>query len=70
MFMFGFSQGAAVCYEFIMGMPKRLGGIFPIAGFLFENSSNRVSRHNLKTPIIIGHGINMMLFQLKKSRLT
>lgn len=67
-YVFGFSQGAAVCYEFIMGMPKRLGGIFPIAGFLFENSSNnRVSRHNLKTPIIIGHGVNDDVVSIEKS---
>ena len=67
-YVFGFSQGAAVCYEYIMGMPKRLGGIFPIAGFLFENSSNDiVSRYNLKTPIIIGHGINDDVVSIDRS---
>ena len=31
-YVLGFSQGAAVCYEYVMGIEKTLGGIFPIGG--------------------------------------
>ena len=67
-FVFGFSQGAAICYEHIMGMDVKFGGIFPIAGFFFEKTSRKkVSIRNRQTPIIIGHGINDLIVPIEKS---
>jgi len=69
-YVLGFSQGAAVCYEYIMGIEKSLGGIFPIGGFLFKYSSKEqiVSLQNKKTPIIIGHGSKDQIIPIDKSR--
>ena len=69
-YVLGFSQGAAVCYEYIMGIQKSLGGIFPIGGFLFKDSSkrNRVSLQNKNTPIIIGHGNKDEVIPIDKSK--
>ncbi len=70
-YVLGFSQGAAVCYEYIMGIEKTLGGIFPIGGFLFKQSSkqSRVSLHNKDTPIIIGHGKKDEVVPIEKSKI-
>ena len=70
-FVFGFSQGAAVCYEYILGIKKKLGGVFPIGGFLFKDSmtTNRVSEQNKNTPIIIGHGIKDDIVPIEKSKI-
>ena len=69
-FIMGFSQGAAICYEYVLGIEKCLGGVFPIGGFLFKNSSkiNRVSLQNKKTPIIIGHGNVDEVIPIEKSK--
>ena len=68
-YVIGFSQGAAVCYEYIMGMDRQLGGIFPIGGFFFKYSrkNKRVSESNKNTPIIIGHGIKDEIISVNKS---
>tara|TARA_B100002052_G_C15745949_1_gene535482 strand:+ start:55 stop:714 length:660 start_codon:yes stop_codon:yes gene_type:complete len=68
-YVMGFSQGAAVCYEYIMGMDRQLGGIFPIGGFFFKYSrkNKRVSESNKNTPIIIGHGIKDEIIPVNKS---
>jgi len=70
-YVLGFSQGAAVCYEYIMGIEKTLGGIFPIGGFLFKQSckKSRVSLHNRNTPIIIGHGKKDEVVPIEKSKM-
>ena len=67
----GFSQGAAVCYECIMGIEKTLGGIFPIGGFLFKDSEKykRVSSYNMKTPILIGHGASDDVIPIERSKI-
>ena len=46
-YVLGFSQGAAACYEYIMGMSKPFGGIFPIGGFFFKDSlkNNRMNKN-------------------------
>ena len=69
-YVIGFSQGAAVCYEYVMGIRKSLGGIFPIGGFLFKYSDKqkRVSENNKNTPIIIGHGIKDDIIPIEKSK--
>ena len=33
-FFIGFSQGATVCYEFLLNLEFSWGGVFPVAGFL------------------------------------
>ncbi len=70
-YVIGFSQGAAVCYECIMGIEKKLGGIFPIGGFLFKDSGKDkiVSDHNIETPILIGHGIKDDVIPIEKSKI-
>ena len=70
-YVLGFSQGAAVCYEYVMGIEKTLGGIFPIGGFLFKQSvgKSRVSSHNKNTPIIIGHGKKDEVVPIEKSKM-
>ena len=70
-FVIGFSQGASVCYEYIMGIDKPLGGIFPIGGFLWKDSKKlkRVSASNKNTPILIGHGINDDVIPIEKSEI-
>jgi len=70
-YVIGFSQGAAVCYECIMGIEKELGGIFPIGGFLFKDSGKDkiVSKHNIETPILIGHGVKDDVIPIDKSKI-
>ena len=61
-FVMGFSQGAAVCYELILSFEYPLGGIFPIAGFVRDFIGNKdttnldVSPKQIDTKILIGHG--------------
>jgi len=70
-YVIGFSQGAAVCYDFVMGIEKKLGGIFPIGGFLFKDSEKDkiVSAYNMETPILIGHGLNDDVIPIEKSKI-
>ena len=70
-YVIGFSQGAAVCYECIMGIEKTMGGIFPIGGFLFKDSDKhkRVSSFNMDTPILIGHGASDDVIPIERSRI-
>ena len=70
-YVLGFSQGAAACYEYIMGMNKPLGGIFPIGGFFFKDSlkNKRINENNKNTPIIIGHGIKDNVIPIEKSKI-
>ena len=61
-FIMGFSQGAAVCYELILSFEHELGGIFPIAGFMrdYPRAQDKIdigtSPKQSNTPILIGHG--------------
>tara|TARA_B100000287_G_scaffold409519_1_gene436952 strand:+ start:1368 stop:2024 length:657 start_codon:yes stop_codon:yes gene_type:complete len=70
-YVLGFSQGAAVCYEYVLGINKSLGGVFPIGGFLFKYSDKikRVSLDNKNTPVIIGHGSKDDVIPIEKSRI-
>ena len=70
-YVIGFSQGASVCYEYVVGIKKTLGGIFPIGGFLFKDSirEKRVSKNNINTPILIGHGIKDDVIPIEKSKI-
>ncbi len=64
-YVMGFSQGAAVCYSFILALNYTLGGIFPVGGFIrnypeqsHEDAASllEVSDKQKDTPILIGHG--------------
>ena len=61
-FIMGFSQGAAVCYELYFNTLYRWGGIFPVAGFLRDpkgmNAYREIilSQYQKSTPVLIGHG--------------
>ena len=62
-YVMGFSQGAAVCYELIQNFEIPLGGFFPIAGFIreFRGETSFVldaCPKQYNTPILIGHGKN------------
>ena len=62
-YIMGFSQGAAVCYELYLNTQCRWGGVFPVAGFLRESISKNTNKKIILnqsqklTPILIGHGI-------------
>ena len=57
-YIMGFSQGAAVCYEFILSLNYNFGGIFPIAGFMVNEPKNidQINAIYKNIPILIGHG--------------
>ena len=67
----GFSQGASVCYEYVAGIKKPLGGIFPIGGFMSGNKKDirRIHPNQLETPIIIGHGKQDEVISIEESEL-
>ena len=56
-YFIGFSQGATVCYEFILSLNYAWGGVFPVAGF-FRDFKEGIILSNVqkKIPILIGHG--------------
>jgi len=56
-FFIGFSQGATVCYDFILQLDYPWGGDFPVAGFTrYFEKDFKINKNQIKTPIIIGHG--------------
>ena len=56
-FFIGFSQGATVCYDFILQLDYPWGGVFPVAGFTrYFEKDFKINKNQIKTPIIIGHG--------------
>ena len=57
-YVFGFSQGALVCYEIVKIVSSPLGGIFPIGGFMagVDKKIKRIHPSQINTPIMIGHG--------------
>ena len=69
--MFWVFHRAAVCYEYVMGIERTLGGIFPIGGFFFKQSGrkSRVRLKNKNTPIIIGHGKKDEVVPIEKSKI-
>ena len=67
-FFIGFSQGATVCYEFILSLEYPWGGVFPVAGF-FRDWNRGLNLHpNQKATIIcIGHGISDDVVSIEES---
>ena len=67
-FFIGFSQGATVCYDFILQSENTWGGVFPVAGFKRDQKKLfTVHPKQAKTPIIIGHGIKDEVIPIKSS---
>ena len=60
MFLFGFSQGALVCYELLKILDKPIAGLFPISGFIADQNKTikRIHAAQMNPPIVIGHGLN------------
>ena len=69
-FLFGFSQGALICFEIARIFDKSLGGIFPIGGFMSTKKENMPYIHpnQLETPIIIGHGKDDDIISIDESQ--
>ena len=67
-FFIGFSQGATVCYEFILQSKYSWGGVFPVAGFKRDkNKFFTVHPNQMKTPIVIGHGLKDDIIPIESS---
>ena len=67
-FFIGFSQGATVCYDFILQLEDAWGGVFPVSGFKRDQKKFfKVHPNQAKTPIIIGHGIKDEVIPIKSS---
>ena len=68
-YIMGFSQGAAVCYEFILSLNYSFGGIFPIAGFMVNpDSTANINSIYKNIPILIGHGRDDDVVPLEASK--
>lgn len=55
-FLLGFSQGAYICFEYGLSLNRKMGGIFPIAGFTEKKPA--FNKAQIDTPLFIGHGID------------
>ena len=67
-FFIGFSQGATVCYDFILQLENAWGGVFPVAGFKRDqNKIFTVHPNQTQTPIMIGHGISDKIIPIESS---
>ena len=67
-FFIGFSQGATVCYDFLLQLEYPWGGVFPVAGFKREqNKFFTIHPNQIQTPIIIGHGVKDGVIPIKSS---
>jgi len=69
-FIIGFSQGAIICFEFALHIDKKLGAVFPIAGTFRDQEIEKPRFHPIQknTPIVIGHGIDDDVLDIKYSR--
>ena len=67
-FFIGFSQGATICYDFILQLEHPWGGVFPVAGFKRNRESFfTIHENQKKTPIIIGHGLKDKIIPIASS---
>ena len=67
-FFIGFSQGATICYDFILQLEHPWGGVFPVAGFKRNRESFfTIHKNQKKTPIIIGHGLKDKIIPIASS---
>lgn len=68
----GFSQGALMCYEYVLHCSTPWGAVFPIAGFMTNPDDKNIYRfhpNQKNTPIIIGHGKEDDVVEFKSSEL-
>ena len=65
-FLLGFSQGAFICFEYGLNIEKKIGGIFPIAGF--TRKTPKINESQLSTPLIIGHGSDDRIIDVSSSK--
>ena len=67
-FFIGFSQGATVCYEFLLNLKFPWGGVFPVAGFFRDwNKGINIHSNQKNTKILIGHGISDEIIDVSES---
>ena len=67
-FFIGFSQGATICYDFILQLEHPWGGVFPVAGFKRNRESFfTIHENQKKTPIVIGHGLKDEIIPIASS---
>jgi len=67
-FFIGFSQGATICYDFILQLEHPWGGVFPVAGFKRNRKSFfTIHENQKKTPIVIGHGLKDKIIPIASS---
>ena len=65
-FLLGFSQGAFICFEYGLNIDKKIGGIFPIAGF--TRKIPKINESQRSTPLIIGHGSDDQIIDMSSSK--
>ena len=65
-FLLGFSQGAFVCFEYGLNINKKIGGIFPISGFIGNNPE--IHQSQINTTVIIGHGADDQIVDISSSQ--
>ena len=65
-FLLGFSQGAFVCFEYGLNINKKIGGVFPISGFIGNNPE--IHQSQINTPVIIGHGTDDQVVNISSSQ--
>ena len=65
-FLLGFSQGAFVCFEYGLNINKKIGGVFPISGFIGNNPE--IHQSQINTPVIIGHGADDQVVNISSSQ--
>ena len=71
-FFVGFSQGALICYEYVLHTPYPWGGVFPVSGFIANPNDNAIIRfhpNQKNTPILIGHGTEDDVVKFESSQL-
>ena len=66
-FIMGFSQGAAVCLNFILSLKYSFGGVFPVAGFS-RMAQIEIHENQHNTPILIGHGKDDDIISVDESK--
>ena len=65
-FLLGFSQGGFICFEYGLNIDKKVGGVFPVSGFVDKKPNIHSSQ--MSTPLIIGHGIDDQIIEFSSSK--
>ena len=68
-YIMGFSQGAAVCYELFLNKNYNWAAVFPVGGFLRNLDRNiELNKNQIATPVIIGHGMKDEIIPIARSK--